>query len=57
MLIIVKNLYYRVKCAFQRMFRGYGDDEVTNFDYNFIKRLSLILNDIDHKFSCFTFNF
>lgn len=49
----VVNLYYEVKYAFQRMFRGYGDDEVIDFDAHFIKRTIRILNDMHRNCDCY----
>ncbi len=49
----IVNLCYEVKYAFQRMFRGYGDDEVIDFDVHFIKRVSRILNDMHRNCDCY----
>ena len=49
----IKDIYYEVKYAFQRMFRGYGDDEIIDFDYKFIERTARMLADIERSCDCF----
>lgn len=38
-----KLVYYEIKYAFQRMFRGYGDDETFSIDYAFLDKYTKIL--------------
>jgi hypothetical protein len=38
-----RHICYEIKYAFQRMFRGYGDDETFSLDYAFIEKYTKIL--------------
>lgn len=39
----IKNLYYQIKYGFQRMFRGYDDNELFNMDITFVNRYLKVL--------------
>ena len=42
----IKDLYYDVKYAFQRMFKGYDDTDTFEFWYNFCEHTSKIFDDM-----------
>ena len=44
--LIEDKIYYSIKYGFQRMFRGYDDTEVFDFDVVFIRKFTKILTKI-----------
>lgn len=41
----IQNLYDKIKYGFQRMFRGYDDNELFNMDITFVDRYLKLLKD------------
>ena len=45
----MKNILKQIKYGFQRMFRGYDDNEVSDIEYSFVKRYIKILTDFKNR--------
>lgn len=45
----MKNIFKQIKYGFQRMFRGYDDNEVSDIEYSFVKRYIKILTDFKNR--------
>ena len=45
----MKNIFKQIKYGFQRMFRGYDDNEVSVIEYSFVKRYIKILTDFKNR--------
>ena len=45
----MKNILKQIKYGFQRMLRGYDDNEISDIEYSFVKRYIKILTDFKNR--------